>query len=126
MHGSRFLKWVGMPPVLKSDGWSVHNWKYENSRPLALVMPPGRGGSSRVIEQGAHFGEDGTRVTVSKEYVFTQRVREPGMIHICEVSFLDAVAIMTVAPWEFVDVTDMDRAEWPKVRNKPIIMPKSA
>lgn len=119
---TRFLKWVGMPPVLQSDGWRVANWKYENRRPIAMTLPPGhKGGTTRIIEKGTHEDHEGNRVSVSREYIFRQR--NDGFV--TEVAFTDAMAIMTVAPFEFVDVTDMPRSQWHKVRNTPIIMPET-
>lgn len=117
MAATRFLKWVGMPPVLQADGFRVHNWKYENSRPFPMVMPEGRGKTRRVMEKGAHTDPSGAVVRLSKEYRWTQQED----LFVTQVLFTDAVVIMTIAPHEFVDVTDLPPDEWPKVRNRPII-----
>lgn len=116
---TRFLKWVGMPPVLQSDGFRVHDWKYENWRPIAVTMPPGHPGQSkRVMEAGIQRGFDDHPVRLSKTYWFEQDKNW----FVTEVDFTDAIAIMTVAPHEFIDVTDMPRERWPTVRNEPIIV----
>lgn len=107
-----------MPPVLQADGWRVHNWRYENTRPFPMAMPAGRGETRRFLEKGTYHDADGYPVMLNREYQWTQR---PDLF-VTEVTFTDAIAIMSIAPHEFVDVTDMPRSEWPKVCNKPIYM----
>lgn len=120
---TRFLKWVGMPPVLQADGFRVHNWQYENRRPVQMVMPEGSTGrTNRVLEAGTLVDHEGNRVKLSHSYEW----RQSSNLFVTEVTFTDAMAIMTACPFEFVDVTEMDRAEWPKVRNQPIIMEQTA
>lgn len=116
---TRFLKWVGMPPVLQADGWRVHNWKYENTRPFPIVMPEGRGETRRVMEKGTYRDSEGHAVTLSREYRWDQKSN----LFVTEVSFTDAVAIMAITPYEFIDVSDIPRETWPTVRNTPIIVP---
>lgn len=116
---TRFLKWIGMPPVLRADGWRVYNWKYENRRTIAMTMPSGATGrTNRGLDAGEYNDHEGNKVRLSHSYEWTQDKN----LFVTEVTFTDAIAIMTIAPFEFVDVTEMDRSEWPKVRNQPIIM----
>jgi hypothetical protein len=70
------------------------------------------------MEKGTHRDPEGHPVTISKEYRWTQK---PDLF-VTEVAYTDAVAIMAIAPWEFVDVTDLPRDQWPGVTNQPIIV----
>lgn len=117
----RWLKWVGLPPVRKDDGWRVHNWAYENSRPIALVMPPNHTGRTiRVVEKGTYYPPGQTPITVHDTYAFTQDCEHAPFV--TPVPLRDALAIQAMNPHSFVDVTDIPRSEWPYVRHKTIIV----
>lgn len=122
MPDYRMLKWVGQPPVLQSDGFRVYNWKYENTRILALEMPIGhKGRARREIPKGNHVCDDtGETIPVSQTYTWDQDKHKHFVV---PVTAKDARAILALCPYEFKDVTGLDEREWAAVRNDPIIMP---
>lgn len=114
----RLLKWVGDPPVLKADGFSVGNWRYENARAIAL-----HGKTSRIITPYDVLGKDqyGKEIRrpngISKEYVWHKNNKTG---YVLAVEDDDARVILGRCPHEFRDVTNV--ADPSKVRNEPIIL----
>jgi hypothetical protein len=108
MSSFRLIKWVGHPPRLKADGYSVANWKYENRRAFPVNLPPSHnGGTTRVLPKGMNG--------LSETYTWDRK---------CEawtipVKTEDAAIILRVASSEFRDVTNV--VDPSKVRNDPII-----
>jgi hypothetical protein len=114
--GTRLLKWVGAPPVLKSDGWSVANWRYENHRPIAV---PGK--TERIIEPVDRFRDErGRHVVVPNGLKRTYHWHRHLPNFVLEVDEDDARIILTREPHEFRDVTDV--ADPSKVTNTPRIL----
>lgn len=113
----RLLKWVGDPPVLKADGWSVANWKYENARTISMPFL-----TERIITKHDVIGRDtfGREVHkangLSRDYHWHSRL--PNFV--LEVDEDDARIILTRQPHEFRDVTNV--ADPSQVRNDPIIL----
>lgn len=100
----RRLKWVGDPPVLRKDGWSVANWAYERKRTIALA-----GFAERIINQSDIPG-------LSRSYKWDKDL--PG--YVLDVEFGDARVILERCPHEFKDVTDVPDPS--TVTNTPIIL----
>lgn len=116
MGRARLIKWVGDPPVLKADGWSVANWRYENARTIAV---PGR--TERILTPYDEIRDEFGHVKfvpngLSREYHWHTTLPE----FVLEVSEADARIILARQPHEFRDVTDV--ADPSKVRNTPIIL----
>lgn len=116
----RYIKWVGDPAMLKSDGFSVHNWRYQNKRSYPMTMPSTHTGRvRRVIEPGTYTSRDGTMTcTIKHTYVWDQDNCQDWTI---PVELSDAMAILAFYPYAFKDVTGVK--EWGEVRNAPIIVP---
>lgn len=108
--GYRMIKWVGDRAVLKSDGFSVANWKHENRRAYPIPFPPGSHGNIiKIVEKGWEG--------VSRDYSW-DRYSQDWTI---PVQTEDAVIIMRLLSHEFRDVTGV--ADTTKVRNAPLILP---
>lgn len=112
----RLIKWVGDPPVLKADGWSVANWRYENARTIAV---PGK--AERIITPyDVLKTSDGREIHkpngLSREYYWHRNT--PNFV--LEVDEADARIILSRQPHEFRDVTDV--ADPSTVTNTPIIL----
>lgn len=103
-NGTRLIKWLGDPPVVGEDGWSVPNWRYEN---LHVIAQPGH--ASRGISKADLPG-------LSKSYWWDKKLPH----YLLEVEANDAQLILTACPNEFRDVTDNPFPE--HVRHTPIIM----
>lgn len=117
----RLIKWVGEPVVLKSDGFGVASWKYENHREIAMHMPPGASGrTDRVLEAGTYKTPTGDVLVLRKTYRWTQDCATP---FVTEVQIDDAMAIMVLQPYAFKDVTDLPDREWGSVRNDVRVLP---
>jgi hypothetical protein len=88
---TRKIKWVGDPAILKSDGWSVYNWDYENKRVIAVV-----GHTQRAVSRKDLPG-------LSKDYHWGG----PSPSHyVVDADDIDAHLILSSGPQEFKDVTD--------------------
>jgi hypothetical protein len=114
---SRMIKWVGDPPILKPNGWTPSNWRYENSRTIAVPRY-----TSRIITPDDVMTlPDGRRVKkpngLTREYVWHKNL--PNFV--LEVLDADARIILARQPFEFKDVTDMPENLWPTITNDPII-----
>lgn len=99
----RKIKWIGDPPVLRKDGWSVGNWRYENKRLIAMK------GTSRTISPKDVPG-------LSKTYKW----EASDLSKIVEMPFGDARLLLATGSHEFVDVTDAINPS--SVKHKPIIL----
>lgn len=103
--GYRLIKWLGDPPILKKDGFSVANWKYENRR---VIRVPGQ--SARIINK-----RDDPRLT--RSYCW----EADNFSGIIPVEAGDAQVILERQPHEFRDVTDEENPY--TVEHSPIIIP---
>lgn len=123
--GWRILKWVGDPPALREDGITVANWKWENGRSYpVLTAPPGQvirflpksyKGLTKDYCWGTHAGSR-EYLEVVERYVTV----DPACVNFCiPVLERDAIIILTNAPHEFRDVTDVANPDL--VRSTPII-----
>lgn len=105
----RKIKWIGDPPVVKSDGWRIHDWTYENNRVIAH-----HGYHLRVLEKGTPAA-DGRRI--SRTYVWGY----DNLSGIIDVDPEDASIMLANSPtMEWVDVTDEPHPE--RVCHKPIVV----
>jgi len=95
---------VGDPPVLRKDGWTVANWKYENKRFIAL-----HGYATRQIDKSCDH-------RLTRSYEWDKDLPD----YILPVEFGDAQVIMEICPHEFKDVTDHPNPA--SVTNTPIIL----
>lgn len=118
MGRTRLLKWVGDPPVLKADGWTVANWRYENARTIAV---PGK--TERIITKFDEVRDESglghaKRVPngLTRDYYWHRNLPD----FVLEVEEADARIILARQPHEFRDVTDV--VDPSKVRNTPIIL----
>lgn len=112
--GIRRLKWIGDPPMLMEDGWTIPNWDYENNRVVALV-----GYANRTLTPDDIPG-------LSKVYVWGKAKkrgqRATWKEFIQDVDEIDAQLILAGCPDEFRDVTDHPTPE--TVRHDPVIIYK--
>lgn len=116
--GTRLIKWIGLPPVLRRDGFGVYNWQYENRRHFPVKLPKGGGRTNRVLEAGPYRLKNGETVRLSQTYKWTQDAEYPFVVAVAKA---DADAIMAIAPTEFLDVTSLDKRLWDGIRNAPVI-----
>lgn len=86
---TRLVKWLGMPPVVAEDGWSVPDWKYENRR-----FMPVPGFTQRIVNQSDIPG-------LSRSYFWEKDLP----YFLLEVLEPDALLICSQFPNEFRDVT---------------------
>lgn len=115
--GYRLLKWIGDPPVVKADGWSVANWRHENARPIAMPRLARR----EITPYDEFKTRDGRKVFkpngLSREYVWDVNL----VNFVLEVDEADARIIMMRQPYEFADVTNV--ADPSTVHHSPIVLP---
>jgi hypothetical protein len=113
----REIKWVGDAAVVKSDGFGVANWKYENNRVMSgfnsvRVLQPGDCGDlipAAVDAKGQVLRwktQPGTGI--EHEYIWDNRQNKSRIV---AVSYADAEKILRNAGGEFRDVTDERRPE---------------
>lgn len=111
---SRLIKWVGDPRAVKEDLFGVPNWRYENSRVIAMDR-----GHERILRKGDaaemetyldRFGTEQQRpipgTGLSQDYYWGDHW---GMIQ--EMSLDDAMKLLRVQGSEFKDVTDVAHPE---------------
>jgi hypothetical protein len=113
----RLIKLVGDPRLVREDGFSVPNWKYENNRLIAL-----KGHTTRILRKGdgavldpIAFDAMGNPTKwrpregtgLSREYVW----EKSNMSQIIEVPYHDAAIILARCGSEFKDVTDTPHPE---------------
>lgn len=118
--GYRLLKWLGDPPRLREDGFTVANWRYENHRVIAI-----QGLTSRLIEPFDVIGRDQYGRPVKKPNGLKRRYEWHKHLpnFVLEVDEDDARIILMRQPYEFRDVTDI--VDPSKVRHDPIIVPSN-
>ena len=103
-RNTRLIKWLGDPPMVGKDGWSVPNWRYENRRVIALPWI-----AWRRIDQSDLPG-------LSRSYQWDKRLPD----YLLEVDEADALLILAACPNEFRDVTHEAYPEF--VKHEPIVM----
>jgi len=122
---SRLIKWVGDPRAVKEDMFGVPNWRYENSRVIAMER-----GHERILQKGDcaeqetyldRFGAEKKRPVpgtgISQDYYFGDHW---GMIQ--EMLLDDAMKLLRVQGSEFKDVTDVAHPE--DVTNDLYVVPR--
>jgi hypothetical protein len=110
--GYRYIKWVGERAVLKSDGFSVANWKHENRRRYPIPFPPGSPGNISRVVQTRELGG------ITRDYVWDRNSPDWTI----PIQDRDAQLILQHYGHEFRDVTDVK--DWASVQNHPLILPK--
>ena len=104
----RLIKWVGDTKLVKQDGYSTPNWRYENNRVTAVPRF-----SNRVLRKGDGADLDANKQPIpgtglSKDYVWEKR----NLGYVIEVEFRDAMIILRNDQMhEFKDVTDVAHPE---------------
>jgi hypothetical protein len=108
------IKWVGEPPILLADGFTVGNWKHENTRTVAVP-----GTTWRKINH-KNFPK------LSRSYVWgldtNGLLDKSGKTLIQPVEERDWALIHEAYPYEFKDVTNHPDPE--SVSNDPLLIAK--
>jgi hypothetical protein len=104
MTERRLIKWLGDPPVLRKNGWSVANWRYENRRVIALP-----GFVERVIDKSLD-----PRLT--RSYHWDKDLPN----YVLPMELGDARVLLERCPHEFRDVTEV--LDPSTVQHTPVIL----